>query len=148
MKRAPERESREGRAELAAPSVHRPWYMPLDAVPTAFATSDRQVRRVAAYLADLGYRGDPSYAAQRGFLEAVASEIDLRRSRRGRHTFNPRLVQQALYLFRGASNRRANPDDCLTRAPLSCQTCPASLVAACRVKPEAVVRRRRLPGAP
>lgn len=94
---------------------------------------------VDLFLASIGYRGASSYDARRAFVRGLARCIDLRRLRRGVRAFNPRLVQQALYLFMSATNRRALADDCSHLGPATCARCPEGLRARCPVRHRATV---------
>jgi len=67
-------------------------------------------------------RGARTYHHMVSWLEAVADRIDLRRLDRGLPERSPRFVQQALYVFRSASNRRARADAC---AVTPCGDCPS-----------------------
>jgi len=55
-----------------------------------------------------------SYQAKANWLVRAASTIDLRRRGWSLPHRSPRLVQQALYWFRSASNRRAAGDPCVS----------------------------------
>ncbi|MCA9607809.1 MAG: hypothetical protein KC619_19505 [Myxococcales bacterium] len=87
---------------------------------------------VDLFLAATGYPGPWTYAARAGFMRRLASRVDLiAEGLPDGHPINPRLVQQAIYLFMSTSNRRASPQDCAQRAPVSCATCPSSLRSIC-----------------
>lgn len=88
---------------------------------------------VDQYLSSIGYSGTMTYDARRRFVTAVAEKIDLRRHSRRLACFNPRLVQQAMYMFAGRSNRLANNRDCRTGGAAACRACPRSLVIRCPV---------------
>jgi hypothetical protein len=88
---------------------------------------------VDLFLESIGYEGAGTYEARRGFLQALAAQIDLQELEPRLHKENPRLIQQALYLFMSASNRRARPQDCMHLAPLSCGACPGALRERCPV---------------
>lgn len=51
--------------------------------------------------------------------------------RPGVRRYNPRLVQQALYMFMSESNRRANTADCCYDAHPPCGRCPPALALHC-----------------
>lgn len=88
------------------------------------------------FLASIGYDGTGTYAARCDFIRDEARRIDLTEFDSALATYNPRLVQQAMYLFMSTSNRRAAAAaDCMHRAPMACATCPRAL-------------RRRCPAAP
>jgi len=86
---------------------------------------------VDLFLASIGYNGLKTYDARRDFLLRLASTIDLREMDRSLSGFNPRLVQQALYLFMSSANRRTATDDCMHAA--KCGTCPRVLSTRCPV---------------
>lgn len=84
-------------------------------------------------LRSLGYAGSmSSYEARRSFLRALAERVDLSRLDGSLSPNNPRLIQQALYLFMSKSNRRECPRDCLHLSPLGCEGC--SLTERCIAK--------------
>lgn len=85
------------------------------------------------FLTWLGYEGLTTYAARRRFLVALAAEIDLSALRPGLTAHNPRLVQQAAYLFMSVTNRRALARDC-SREEGACGRCPTALAAGCGLR--------------
>lgn len=107
-----------------------PWSEGLDW--TYFVVVDSNVD---LFLAAIGYRGTKTYDARREFVRALARCIDLRVLDDRLNCFNPRLVQQALYLFMSVANRRATPGDCMHGQPTTCSVCPASLATRCLVRP-------------
>jgi hypothetical protein len=122
---------------LANPDLNPggPWTAQLDW--TYFVVVDSNVDR---FLASVKYKGASDYGARREFLQALARGIDLRAFRRDLHAYNPRLVQQALYLFMSASNRRDSATDC-SRAPApACSQCPRQLTMRCAVQPRSTAR--------
>ncbi len=86
---------------------------------------------VDLFLQSIGYLGVGTYDARRRFIREVAAGIDLSALRPTLHPFNPRLVQQAMYLFMSIANRRATEDDCGERAPATCKACPKPLTERC-----------------
>jgi hypothetical protein len=86
---------------------------------------------VDLFLASIGYDGSGSYDARREFVRAIAREIDLSELDSTLHAFNPRLVQQAMYLFMSAANRRVADGDCIQLAPSACAACPRALRTRC-----------------
>lgn len=86
---------------------------------------------VDLFLASIGYDGIGTYDARRDFVRAIARGIDLSEFDAKLHAFNPRLVQQAMYLFMSNANRRAAEADCLHSAPSACSTCPRALRRRC-----------------
>jgi hypothetical protein len=70
---------------------------------------DANVGRVVDLLRPSGPR---TYAARSAWFRGAAARIDLRSFRRDWPQCSPRLVQQAVYVFRSQSNRRAAGDAC------------------------------------
>ena len=89
---------------------------------------------VDLFLASVGYAGNGTYAARRAFVQALAAEIDLSTMKGGLRAYNPRILQQAAYLFMSVTNRRALERDCSRRAG-ACGSCPSTLRGACGMKP-------------
>lgn len=87
---------------------------------------------VDLFLKSLGYSGAWTYAARHEFVTSLAQRIDLRGFNRSLHAFNPRLVQQAMYLFMSAANRRSLAGDCRTLG--QCADCPRALTSRCPVQ--------------
>jgi hypothetical protein len=90
---------------------------------------------VDLFLASIEYKGIGTYDARRNFIREVSRGIDLTEFDSALTSYNPRLVQQAMYLFMSRTNRRVAAADCLRLAPTACATCPGAL-------------RSRCPGAP
>lgn len=88
---------------------------------------------VDLFLASIEYDGNGTYDARRDFVRAIAREIDLCEFDSSLHHFNPRLVQQAMYLFMSTANRRVAAGDCMQRAPIACAACPRTLRSRCPV---------------
>lgn len=98
---------------------------------------------VDLFLSAIGYRGLTTYEARRRFLREISRRIDLRAIRRGLRRDNPRVVQQAMYLFMSSTNRRTMPSDCMHAGPGACARCPKELAQRCPVRrPDGAVRRR------
>jgi hypothetical protein len=93
-----------------------------------FVVIDSNVDR---FLGKIGYHGGSDYDARRAFVMELARRIDLRRLDDRLHRFNPRIVQQAMYLFMSMTNRRAIERDCATQAPEGCRQCPSQLRRHC-----------------
>lgn len=91
---------------------------------------------VDLFLGWLGYKGHGTYEARRAFLCALAGEVDLSTMKAGLSAYNPRLVQQAAYLFMSVTNRRALARDC-HREPGACVTCPQTVRGGCGLAPKA-----------
>ncbi len=85
---------------------------------------------VDLFLGWLGYEGYGTYAARRSFLQSLASEIDLSELKPSLRSYNPRIVQQAAYLFMSVTNRRALDSDCSKREG-ACDSCPRILRDGC-----------------
>ncbi len=90
---------------------------------------------VDLFLASIGYKGTGTYDARRDFVRELARGIDLTEFDDTLRPYNPRLVQQAMYLFMSTANRRAAGDDCMHLAPASCATCPSIVQRRCPAKP-------------
>jgi hypothetical protein len=85
------------------------------------------------YLSSLGYSGSGTYDARLEFIRALSCRIDLARLAPGLHSFNPRIVQQAMYTFMSRTNRLAAAVDCSHR-PGACVRCPAVLATRCPLR--------------
>lgn len=79
---------------------------------------------VDLFLEQTGYQGPWTYEARRAFMQRLARRVELATMRRGLRPYNPRLVQQAVYMFMSASNRRVSLSDCSHAAPKICRVCP------------------------
>lgn len=90
---------------------------------------------VDLFLASIGYQGNGTYEARRDFLRDLARGIDLTEFDSALQRYNPRLVQQAMYLFMSTANRRAAAVDCLHLAPTVCATCPRAVRSRCPAAP-------------
>jgi hypothetical protein len=88
---------------------------------------------VDLFLASIGYAGAQTYEARRAFLTALSAEIDLRELKPGLCSQNPRIVQQAAYLFMSVTNRRAIARDC-SKEIGACTGCPLELSARCGLR--------------
>lgn len=86
---------------------------------------------VDLFLESIGYRGTGIYDARRDFIREIARGIDLSEFDSALSSYNPRLVQQAMYLFMSTSNRRAAASDCMHSAPKACVTCPSAVRRRC-----------------
>ncbi len=89
---------------------------------------------VDLFLGSIGYRGGRSYDARRAFVRAIAERIDLREMDRRLHASNPRVVQQAIYLFMSIANRRGASVDCSRLGPKACAACPSALARRCALR--------------
>jgi len=86
---------------------------------------------VTNFLEWIGYRGYSTYDARRAFVRALAAEIDLGRLDAMFSGTNPRLTQQAFYIFASATNRRAIDRDCSHLGPTACVACPRPVATLC-----------------
>lgn len=101
-----------------------PWHEGLDW--TRFVVLDSNADR---FLSVLRYSGSRTYLARERFVRALAERIDLTREHAALHAFNPRIVQQAMYLFMSDTNRKRSSRDCSLRG--SCSSCPRALRRLC-----------------
>jgi hypothetical protein len=88
---------------------------------------------VDLFLASIGYAGTGTYEARRAFLVALSAEVDLNELKPGLCSNNPRIVQQAAYLFMSVTNRRALARDC-SKEYGACAVCPADLARGCGMR--------------
>jgi hypothetical protein len=86
---------------------------------------------VDLFLSSIAYQGSGAYDARRAFVREVARKIDLTEFDPSLQAYNPRFVQQAMYLFMSIANRRAAPNDCCHQAPTACAFCPTALRRRC-----------------
>lgn len=93
---------------------------------------------VDLYLGAIGYTGPMTYWARRSFIQALARRVPLDEFRSGLQAYNPRLVQQALYMFMSDSNRRASAKDCSYANPPTCVKCPRPVFRLCSGRPSGV----------
>ena len=103
-----------------------PWREGVDS--TRFVVVDSNVD---LYLKAVGYRGAWTYSARRSFVQRLAQGVELDELRAGLSRYNPRLVQQALYMFMSLSNRRENDGDCSYEGVAACGACQPELSAIC-----------------
>lgn len=93
---------------------------------------------VDLFLESIAYDGPGTYDARRAFIRDLARRIDLTEFDSALACYNPRLVQQAMYLFMSTSNRRAaTAADCMHRTPSACPGCPRALRLRCPAAPSA-----------
>ena len=110
-------------------SLVPPWSEGLDW--TYFVVIDSNVD---LFMSSIGYDGPMTYNARREFVQKIAQRIDLRRIRPTLHAYNPRLVQQAMYIFMSAANRRVVEGDCSRQTPSVCSACPQHLSSRCPLR--------------
>ncbi|HRI06365.1 MAG TPA: hypothetical protein PKW35_01045 [Nannocystaceae bacterium] len=91
---------------------------------------------VDLFLRAINYQGAFTYDARREFLSALSQEIDLRARSRRLHADNPRIVQQAMFVFMSVANRRASTRDCMFAPPSNCRGCPQPLRRRCAARPQ------------
>ena len=109
-----------------------PWQEGMDW--THFVVIDTNVD---LFLAAIGYRGTMTYDARRAYIQALARHIDLSELGMGLQPYNPRIVQQALYLFMSTANRKPLARDCAHRGALACAACPSSVRQICPLRQSA-----------
>ena len=86
---------------------------------------------VDLFLRAIEYHGSWTYDARRTFIEALAEEVDLAGMKAGLRAYNPRIVQQAAYLFMSVTNRRAISRDCSHAGPTTCAACHETVREIC-----------------
>lgn len=79
---------------------------------------------VEAFLLSIGYVGPATYASRRLFIQRLSEQINLKHLADMDSAFNPRLVQQAMYVFMGRTSRLASTTDCMHSPPGRCGACP------------------------
>jgi hypothetical protein len=89
---------------------------------------------VDLFLKSVGFSAGLDYSAKRTFIHSLAASINLRRLRRDLHPYNPRVIQQAIYMFMSASNRRLSAKDCSRNGVAVCRRCPRELSERCPVR--------------
>lgn len=117
-----------------------PWTRGIDW--TYFVVIDSNVD---LFLSTIGYEGASTYDARREFVRALARKIDLSGLAPDVQPFNPRLVQQAMYLFMSEANRRAASADCMHIGASACRACPRALRRRCPVAAAEEKSMRRIP---
>ena len=103
-----------------------PWAEGVDA--SAFVVIDSNVD---LFLKAIGYPGPWTYGARRAFIQRLARRVPLDELKPGLARYNPRLVQQALYMFMSVSNRRDSARDCGALGWSACQACPRAVSSLC-----------------
>ncbi len=106
-----------------------PWSEDVDW--TKFVVVDSNVD---LFLKSIKYQGLGTYDARRAFIVALAEDIDLGALDARLRSYNPRIVQQAFYVFMSATNRRATTVDCMRAGVAACRACPRSLRDRCLVR--------------
>jgi hypothetical protein len=95
-----------------------PWHPAIDGAHLVVV--DTNVARVVDALRGRGAR--TAYDARAAFVQRVAARIDLRAFDPDVPAHAPRVVQQALYLYRSGANRGDRGDPC-ARAAARCDAC-------------------------
>lgn len=103
---------------------------------------------VDLFLKAIDYHGPMTYRARRAFVQALAVRVHLDDLHPGVRRYNPRIVQQALYMFMSESNRRESAADCSHQAPFSCKRCPRALASSCSLNPVGARAAAAAGGAP
>lgn len=88
---------------------------------------------VDLFLASIGYSGTGTYAARAAFVRELASGVDLAEVKPSLQSYNPRVIQQAMYLFMSVTNRRVLSQDC-SRVEGACVRCPEELATRCGLR--------------
>lgn len=88
---------------------------------------------VEAFFAATGLHLPSSYQDRVAAVRDLARPVRLDRLSSSMAPFNPRLVQQALYMFMSVSNRRAAEVDCSRGAPGTCAQCASDLRRLCPI---------------
>ncbi|HYO59835.1 hypothetical protein [Archangium sp.] len=91
---------------------------------------------VDLFLKSIGLPAGLDYSSKRTFIRTLAHSINLRRLRPELHPYNPRLVQQAIYMFMSASSRRLSARDCSRSGGSACRRCPREMSERCPVRVE------------
>jgi len=118
-----------------------PWAAGIDW--TQFVVIDSNVD---LFLRSIRYPGPWTYEARRQFICRLARRVRLDDLRTGLSRFNPRLVQQAAYLFMSETNRRLVARDCGSVERARCPACPDALRERCpRRRPERETNARSRP---
>lgn len=89
---------------------------------------------VDLFLRRVQFAGPWTYAARRAFILALAARIDLSALKPGLRPYNPRLVQQAMYLSQSVLNRKARPRDCAHVEPAPCGVCALDRAGICSLR--------------
>jgi len=87
---------------------------------------------VMAFLDAIGYAGADDYDSRRRFIMRLSGRVELDAWDARLKAYNPRLVQQAMYLFMSTSNRRALPVDCMHSGVAACARCDVARRTICR----------------
>ena len=95
---------------------------------TGFVVVDSNVD---LFLRGIGYSGPWTYDARVSFVTQLARRVPLDELKPGLHRFNPRLVQQALYVFMSVTNRRLVARDCGSIDKPPCRVCLPALRGVC-----------------
>ena len=86
---------------------------------------------VDLFLKAINYSGPMTYAARREFIQTLSRRVRLDEYCAEMQRYNPRIVQQALYMFMSESNRRESNLDCSNSPMPQCAECPPTLSRIC-----------------
>lgn len=86
------------------------------------------------FLVHVGYARSRHYEERARVLRSLARAVRLDLLKPGLTRYNPRVVQQAIYMFASVTNRRHAMEDCSRSAPASCRACDPLLRAACGLR--------------
>ena len=109
-----------------SPEGRAPWSEGVDS--SAFVVIDSNVD---LFLKVIKYPGPWTYSSRRTFIQALSHRIPLAEYDRRFDSYNPRIVQQAMYLFMSETNRRALTQDCSHISPAPCSRCDDAIRAVC-----------------
>lgn len=109
-----------------SPGHDAPWAEGVDA--TKFVVIDSNVD---LFLKAIDYPGPWTYQRRREFIEAISERISLDEFDERLDAYNPRIVQQAMYLFMSESNRRSLARDCSMEPSPPCSDCDAAIKTIC-----------------
>jgi hypothetical protein len=109
--------------ELGMPDV--PWSQGIDWKQYVVIDSNTDL-----FLAAIGYAGPGTYEARHRFIAALSKQVHLDEMKPGLTRYNPRVVQQAMYVFMSRSNRSRSAVDCWAE-PQECERCVTDLRGMC-----------------
>jgi hypothetical protein len=89
---------------------------------------------VDLFLRAIRYRGSWSYDGRRDFIRELARHIDLSQIIASLRSFNPRILQQAMYVFMSRVNRKALSADCVHVGATACRSCPRPVSRLCPLR--------------
>jgi hypothetical protein len=89
---------------------------------------------VDLFLKAIAFPGPWTYRARRAFIQALARRVDVSALKPGLSEYNPRLVQQAMYLLMSETHRRHLPDDCGHVGAAACEVCHPGVRTVCPLR--------------